>query len=153
MTMIDKIAAPWTPDQVDALNRFQRAGLRVHPFTCVTSHGGADRALVATHNGWICPHCGYLQDWALAGMPAGGDLVARLRKHANVISADVTGEDGYWPEIGLMREAAGAIEQLQAWQRARLEQHDMMNAEIGRLRTARAEAIEECAPKPREPAG
>lgn len=67
MNMADKITAPWTPDQVDRLNRFQRLGY-VHEFTCPDSHNGADRTLVATKNGWICPHCDYRQDWAHAAM-------------------------------------------------------------------------------------
>jgi hypothetical protein len=63
----DKITAPWTPDQVDRLNRFQRLG-HVHEFTCPYAHDGADRTLVATKAGWICPHCDYRQDWAHAMM-------------------------------------------------------------------------------------
>lgn len=62
-----KITAPWKHDEVDALNRWQRAGF-VHEFTCRVHHEGlagpADRTLVATINGWICPHCSYTQDWA-----------------------------------------------------------------------------------------
>lgn len=57
------ITAPWTPAQVDALNRYQRYGM-FHPFTCIQDHGDADRDLVATCNGWICCHCGYTQNWA-----------------------------------------------------------------------------------------
>lgn len=60
---MNKIEPPWTPQYVDALNRFQRAGF-VHPFTCVNDHEGADRKLVATKDGWICPHCDYRQTWA-----------------------------------------------------------------------------------------
>jgi hypothetical protein len=58
----DRITAPFTAAQVDALNRFQHYGF-VHPFTCPNEHEG-DRALVATWHGWICPHCKYTQDWA-----------------------------------------------------------------------------------------
>ena len=61
--MMSKITAPWDTKTVDALNRWQRAGF-VHEFTCRNEHPGADRALVATVNGWICPHCTYTQDWA-----------------------------------------------------------------------------------------
>ena len=56
------IKAPWTPEQVDALNRYQRLG-HVHEFTCPTAHE-ADRTLLAMHDGWHCPHCDYRQDWA-----------------------------------------------------------------------------------------
>lgn len=65
--MSEKIIAPWTPDQVDRLNRFQRLG-NVHEFTCASNHEGADRTLVATKDGWICPHCDYRQNWAHAAM-------------------------------------------------------------------------------------
>lgn len=65
--MTDTITAPWTPDQVDRLNRFQHTGY-VHPFTCPDAHDGADRTLVATKAGWVCPHCDYRQNWAHAVM-------------------------------------------------------------------------------------
>lgn len=84
--------APWTSDQVRALNAYQRSGW-LHPFTCghcrdtqgviferapdtgilhrVTGnqHDGweifvLDRTLTATAAGWICPTCDYTQDWA-----------------------------------------------------------------------------------------
>jgi hypothetical protein len=67
MTQVfDVIEAPWTGEQVDALNVFQRHG-KVHPFTCGNDHLW-DRVLVATSNGWICCHCEYTQKWALAIM-------------------------------------------------------------------------------------
>lgn len=56
-----KITAPWTIDQVSALNRWQDAGF-VHPFTCPNDSA----ALVATYDGWRClaPNCGFRQNWA-----------------------------------------------------------------------------------------
>ena len=63
MTEDTPFTAPWTPSEVDALNRFQRLGV-FHPFTCPDSHDGADRALVATRDGWVCCHCAYRQNWA-----------------------------------------------------------------------------------------
>lgn len=92
--MTDTITAPWTPAQVDALNKFQRAGF-VHPFTCANDHDG-DRTLLATRSGWICPHCGYTQGWAhavmlaepvdpCAGLRLKADSEA-LRRHADRIS-------------------------------------------------------------------
>jgi hypothetical protein len=54
------IRAPWTPTQIDALERFQHQE-GVHPFTC-PEH--SDSELVATHRGWICRYCDYTQDWA-----------------------------------------------------------------------------------------
>jgi hypothetical protein len=79
---VDKISAPWTMDQVDALNRYQRQG-SFHPFTCGGERGDAAHKsyaqekgdpdwglLVATPDGWICPVCGYRQDWAHGFMAA-----------------------------------------------------------------------------------
>ena len=64
---MDPINAPWTEEQVEALNLFQSSGI-MHPFTC-----GADdcrRTLVAHEDGWHCPRtgCTYHQDWAHGGM-------------------------------------------------------------------------------------
>lgn len=56
------LKAPWTDEQVAALNRYQ-AGRWMHPFTC----GGHNcrSNLLATNAGWICPNCNnYKQDWA-----------------------------------------------------------------------------------------
>jgi len=58
--------APWTPEQVEALNKFQHSG-RFHPFTCGkrSDHNNND-ILVATPAGWVCPYpgCDYTQGWA-----------------------------------------------------------------------------------------
>jgi len=67
----DLIRAPFTPEQVTRLNRFQGAGV-MHPFTCGAGDG---QSLVATEAGWVCPVCDYTQDWAHAFM-AGTDPVA-----------------------------------------------------------------------------
>ncbi|MGY3581471.1 hypothetical protein ACVIGB_000458 [Bradyrhizobium sp. USDA 4341] len=61
--MGDKITAPWTADQVAALNRFQVSGF-VHEFTCINDHGTASRVLIAHSDGWHCPTCAYQQNWA-----------------------------------------------------------------------------------------
>lgn len=58
--------APWTAEQVEALNEYQRLGY-AHEFTCGNDHDG-DRVLVATRDGWRCPSCDYTQDWAHEGM-------------------------------------------------------------------------------------
>lgn len=65
---IKMIKPPWTPEQVEALNKFQQSGL-FHPFTCGGNrtdekHLDGEGILVATPDGWICPYCGYTQDWA-----------------------------------------------------------------------------------------
>lgn len=66
----DPIHAPWTSDQVTALNAFQHYG-RMHPFTCGALHAsGQSPILVATASGWVCPdpQCTFRQDWAHAFM-------------------------------------------------------------------------------------
>ncbi len=60
-----EIEAPWTPEQVAALNEFQQAG-KFHPFTC--GNDSRHRELFATCEGWICLDCDYTQDWAHAFM-------------------------------------------------------------------------------------
>jgi hypothetical protein len=59
------IRAPWTPEQVEALNRFQKSG-RFHPFTCPGKWAkcAEHRDLVATTDGWVCACGKYRQDWA-----------------------------------------------------------------------------------------
>jgi hypothetical protein len=82
--MTDTLQAPWTPEQVAALNVFQRSG-RFHPYTCGrrSEHAG-EGVLLATTAGWVCPaeSCDYKQDWASAFMaqplPEPDDLNARL---------------------------------------------------------------------------
>ncbi len=70
---LPKISAPFTPEQVAALNRFQRES-RFHPFTCGRgrrtdrAHLDGEGVLVATEAGWKCPYCDYTQDWAHAFM-------------------------------------------------------------------------------------
>jgi hypothetical protein len=57
--------APWTEEEVIALNRYQDSG-ETHPFTCGNEHPPAGHSvLVATEDGWICPvpFCYYTQDW------------------------------------------------------------------------------------------
>jgi hypothetical protein len=56
------IVAPWTQDEITALNRWQNLGY-VHPFTCPTNHLAA-RILEARKDGWHCPSCDYTQNWA-----------------------------------------------------------------------------------------
>lgn len=60
-----QIHIPWLKEQVDGLNRWQRAGY-VHEFTCPNrsqpDHGATP--LLATTAGWICPFCNYTQTWA-----------------------------------------------------------------------------------------
>lgn len=57
---MSKRTAPFTDDEVDALNLYQASGV-FHPFTCAN---GDRFDLVASNSGWKCPYCGYTQDWA-----------------------------------------------------------------------------------------
>lgn len=73
--MGDKTRAPWTDEQCDKLNEFQKCRWS-HPFTCggnrsdaahrayQAQHGGDFGQLIAKPSGWICPVCLYHQDWA-----------------------------------------------------------------------------------------
>ncbi|MFJ3200968.1 hypothetical protein [Streptomyces sp. NPDC086989] len=66
--MTEPITAPWTSEQVQALNDYQERG-DMHPYTCGALHpSGRSPVLDATHSGWVCPDpaCGYTQDWAWA---------------------------------------------------------------------------------------
>lgn len=67
---MSQINAPWTDEQVSALNNFQRAG-KMHPFTCANRGDGSHRehngdlgGLEATPEGWVCVSCDYTQTWA-----------------------------------------------------------------------------------------
>lgn len=71
-----QIKAPWTDEQVETLNRYQRGPM--HPFTCGSlDHPEREnlspasrntfekgRTLIAKNDGWHCPTCSYTQDWA-----------------------------------------------------------------------------------------
>lgn len=87
-----RITAPFNSAQVQVLNERQvhvDGSMPIHPFTCPNrgegiaydlagaavetgaTHGteGGDRGiLIATEEGWVCPYCGYRQDWAHAAM-------------------------------------------------------------------------------------
>jgi hypothetical protein len=63
MTNFDIVHAPWSLEQVIALNDYQRRD-DFHEYTCAHDHGEESRVLVATQNGWVCPSCDYTQDWA-----------------------------------------------------------------------------------------
>lgn len=68
--MTDVRVAPWTDEEVEALNVWQHTS-SVHPFTCgkrvdhpFEEEYGDHGALRATNDGWVCAHCDYTQDWA-----------------------------------------------------------------------------------------
>ncbi len=83
-----EIKAPFTPEQVAALNRWQQ-NENGHPFTCANGrdekHLDGEGVLVATQEGWVCPYCDYKQDWAhdfMAERPSYGAarLIQQLRR-------------------------------------------------------------------------
>jgi|WetSurSiteA1Bulk_404760.scaffolds.fasta_scaffold182682_2 hypothetical protein len=56
--MSEDLIAPWTDEQVELINLFQKSG-KGHPYTCGGGggpHSGVD--LIATNEGWVCPECG-----------------------------------------------------------------------------------------------
>lgn len=71
----DLTHAPWTDEEVDALNIWQ-ASPNVHPFTCPNRGDGSHEEvegedlgqLLATEDGWVCLDCDYEQKWAHAFM-------------------------------------------------------------------------------------
>jgi len=57
------IKAPFTKDQITALNRYQQAGF-MHPFTCPGERNCNNRNLIARRTGWVCACGAFTQDWA-----------------------------------------------------------------------------------------
>lgn len=88
MSAATAIKAPWTPEQVKQLNRYQASGM-VHPFTC-PNHPTAN-VLVATKAGWTCPTCNYTQDWASALM-ASREFIDDLNRFRDGLLAKASGE-------------------------------------------------------------
>lgn len=60
------VTAPWSPAFVDALNRYQNEG-KFELYRCPNKdpqYPHESDVLLATVDGWRCPHCDYTQDWA-----------------------------------------------------------------------------------------
>lgn len=59
-----RVEAPFTPEQVMALNRYQLHGI-FHPFTCPRVEHDETIKLIAGEEGWSCASqtCDYTQDW------------------------------------------------------------------------------------------
>lgn len=74
MKNMNLIYAPFTLEQIDALNQYQIGAsflLIGHAFTCLNrsdgnhgSEGGDTGLLIAIESGWVCPHCEYTQNSA-----------------------------------------------------------------------------------------
>lgn len=69
--------------------RYQASGL-MHPFTCRGEHPEGRPALIAQHDGWLCPdpRCGVSQDWAHAWMAEAADEGTRQHQCANCEGVD-----------------------------------------------------------------
>ncbi len=66
MLIGDQVKAPFTKEEAEKLNQYQKLGF-LHEFTCPNKH--PDRTLIAKEGaGWYCPHCDYTQNWAHAFM-------------------------------------------------------------------------------------
>lgn len=93
---MEKITAPFTIEQVEQLNQYQKNG-KFHPFTCCSPEDipECNRAnksgqtfeeqqgiLIATTNGWICPCGKYTQDWAHKSMaePNPSDVIDNFKR-------------------------------------------------------------------------
>lgn len=66
--MADEIQAPWTPEQIQAINCYQTSA--EHPLICSRTrdlHQGWRVVLIARRDGMHCsdPSCNYRQNWAL----------------------------------------------------------------------------------------
>lgn len=58
------IEAPWTDDQVSALNKYQESR-KGHPFTGNRNPDGSECILIATNKGWVTYENGpIIQTWA-----------------------------------------------------------------------------------------
>lgn len=67
--MSNNWVAPWTVEQVLILRKWQESRA-VHPYTCANRNNSPHPderdtgVLIPTLRGWICPWCGYTQNWA-----------------------------------------------------------------------------------------
>lgn len=78
--MSDLLEAPFIGTTIQHLNTFQThtsGGFIGHPYTCANrgdgqhgKEGGDLGILIATHEGWVCPHCSYTQKSAHPMMAA-----------------------------------------------------------------------------------
>jgi hypothetical protein len=93
-----RVEAPFSQEQVDHINEFQRTGF-MHPFTCPHCSGCSDRDLIASENELRYPNCDYRQTWVHDFM-ANGEAVANYRRmwarfgfDTKPLSSNPTGED------------------------------------------------------------
>lgn len=86
------INAPFSEDQVEALNAWQEARL-VTPYLCPKYHVGPDdRVLIATRKGWVCSDtaCDYTQNWAHGFMAERSVLTVMKEASKNMLT------EGQW---------------------------------------------------------
>lgn len=158
-----KITAPFSEDQVDALNQFQ-LGISWcapgHPVTCPHRAGSEDNlddedapagarvthgaqggqlgVLVATARGWACAHCDHTQDWAHAFMAQTAPQALSDESFASYAALALRTRGRITDRQALLERidaAIGAYKELFLYRFA-LESHsDQQNELIGRART------------------
>lgn len=65
LTVMNKITAPFTPEQVKNLRAWQESDY-VHPFTCCNH-----QTMTVEMDGFHCPKCGTVQTWCHDFMASG----------------------------------------------------------------------------------
>ena len=103
---MEQIKAPFSQEQVDKLNQFQKTG-KFHPFTCCSpeyipeckralnqgeTYEEREGILIAKTEGFICPCGKYKQNWAYAFM-ADGKEPELSGSEEETLDDD---EDTYW---------------------------------------------------------
>ena len=93
--LILHIHAPWSDEQVAALNRYQQEGLG-HPFTGNRHTDGSECVLIATSSGWIkcCGDGTVIQTWAWNFMAKTKHDLAQEAVKAKLQESNL--EDGDW---------------------------------------------------------
>jgi hypothetical protein len=88
---MSKITAPFTAQQIDALNTWQRWGA-TRPFTC-PKHQATFQALA---EGWRCPigGCTHSQDWAYEFM-----VLAKYCTKENIFDSATADPSEYWIHV------------------------------------------------------
>lgn len=156
---MSRITAPFSPEQVDALNQFQLGVSWCspgHPVLCphwggsedaldddapagarIThgEQGGPLGVLVATASGWQCPHCDHSQNWAygfmaqLAPQAFADDSIASFAALALRTQGQITDRQALLERID---EAIGAYKELFVSRFVRESQSDQESEPISR---------------------
>jgi len=99
---LETIVAPWTPEQIAALEEYQSGrsswGNIFHPYTC-GNHSHV--SLIPTASGWHCsvPECDYAQTWAYDPLPVQGKMKLAIREMLDeglMVGEPKTHERRFW---------------------------------------------------------